>query len=527
MLVPWPHRSEPSPLFPASRGYPAASAGATKWRHPPPTRSSTSRRRGRASRPTRSSRSRWCGSTPTGAELDRFASLVRPAGPIPAECDRSARDRRRRRSRGAPRFAELAVRASRAARRSRLRRAQRGLRPAARAARVRTGGRPLPPSRRRVHARRVSAARADASGATGSSRSASATESSLDDAHDARGDALATVGLFRLLLAEGIAPETVELDDRAYMRARSRGDTRPASEPQIRRVFALAREAGIVGADGAVDRDAVAALAVRVARRGDRRAEPRAGAGRLRRARADALGAPGGARGRARSLTRCASSSSRATSPRRTSTRSSTPRTRRSSVAAGSTARSTGRAAPRFWRRAARFVSHATRTGCRPETPWLRPRAGSRPLGDPHRRAGLERARRPQRDAPLVLHALDRDRRRARGGDRRLSARLVGRLRLAVRRRGPAGAHRAPRRRDGGRRGPARPLRARGVRGRRARLASRASPLIAQTATIQPASAIAATMPEAVPEPVLRLPRRDPGRNRAIRSRRPPISAVI
>ena len=49
------------------------------------------------------------------------------------------------------------------------------------------------------------------------------------------------------------------------MRARSRGDTRPASEPQIRRVFALAREAGLVGPDGAVDRDAVAALVARVA----------------------------------------------------------------------------------------------------------------------------------------------------------------------------------------------------------------------------------------------------------------------
>jgi DNA polymerase III epsilon subunit family exonuclease len=81
----------------------------------------------------------------------------------------------------------------------------------------------------------------------------------LDDAHDARGDALATVELLRLLLAEGIAPETVELDDRAYMRARSRGDTRPASEPQLRRVIALAREAGIV------DRDEVAALVARVA----------------------------------------------------------------------------------------------------------------------------------------------------------------------------------------------------------------------------------------------------------------------
>jgi DNA polymerase III epsilon subunit-like protein len=49
----------------------------------------------------------------------------------------------------------------------------------------------------------------------------------LDDAHDARDDALATVELLRLLLREGIAPETVELDDRAYMRARSRGDSGP------------------------------------------------------------------------------------------------------------------------------------------------------------------------------------------------------------------------------------------------------------------------------------------------------------
>ena len=37
-----------------------------------------------------------------------------------------------------------------------------------------------------------------------------------------------------MLLDEGIAPETVELDHSAYMRLRSRGDTRPASEPQIR-----------------------------------------------------------------------------------------------------------------------------------------------------------------------------------------------------------------------------------------------------------------------------------------------------
>ena len=86
----------------------------------------------------------------------------------------------------------------------------------------------------------------------------------LDDAHDARGDVLATVALLRILLARGIAPETVELDHGAYLRLRSRGDTRPVSEPQVRRVFALARVAGLVAPDGTVDRDAVAALVERV-----------------------------------------------------------------------------------------------------------------------------------------------------------------------------------------------------------------------------------------------------------------------
>jgi len=86
----------------------------------------------------------------------------------------------------------------------------------------------------------------------------------LDDAHDARGDVLATVELLRILLREGIAPETVELDFGAYMRVRSRGDVRPASERQVRRVFALARAAGLVHADGATDEDAVSALVSRV-----------------------------------------------------------------------------------------------------------------------------------------------------------------------------------------------------------------------------------------------------------------------
>ena len=86
----------------------------------------------------------------------------------------------------------------------------------------------------------------------------------LADAHDAMSDVLATTALLRVLLDEGIAPETVELDHNAYMRLRSRGDTRPASEPQIRRVFGLARSAGLVLPDGTADREQVVALVVQV-----------------------------------------------------------------------------------------------------------------------------------------------------------------------------------------------------------------------------------------------------------------------
>lgn len=86
----------------------------------------------------------------------------------------------------------------------------------------------------------------------------------LEDAHQALGDVLATVALLRILLAEGIAPETVRLDHAAYLRLRSRGDTRPASEPQVRRVFGLARSAGLLQPDGSVDRERVLALVERV-----------------------------------------------------------------------------------------------------------------------------------------------------------------------------------------------------------------------------------------------------------------------
>ncbi len=85
----------------------------------------------------------------------------------------------------------------------------------------------------------------------------------LEGAHQALGDVLATAALLRVLLHEGIAPETVKLDHVAYMRLRSRGDTRPASEPQVRRMFGLARSAGLVLPDGAVDRDRVVALVER------------------------------------------------------------------------------------------------------------------------------------------------------------------------------------------------------------------------------------------------------------------------
>jgi DNA polymerase III epsilon subunit family exonuclease len=85
----------------------------------------------------------------------------------------------------------------------------------------------------------------------------------LADAHDAMSDVCATVALLRVLLGEGIAPETVELDHSAYMRLRSRGDTRPASEPQVRRVFGLARSAGLTLPDGTADREQIAALVLR------------------------------------------------------------------------------------------------------------------------------------------------------------------------------------------------------------------------------------------------------------------------
>ena len=87
----------------------------------------------------------------------------------------------------------------------------------------------------------------------------------LASAHHAMRDAEAAVALVRHLLERDLAPESAQLDLDTFMRLRTRGDTRPASEPQIRRVFALARVAGLTGSDGRADRDKVCDLVLRVA----------------------------------------------------------------------------------------------------------------------------------------------------------------------------------------------------------------------------------------------------------------------
>jgi hypothetical protein len=56
----------------------------------------------------------------------------------------------------------------------------------------------------------------------------------------------------------------LELDHTAFLRLRSRGDTRVASERRIRRVFGLARSAGLLLPAGSVDRNQVVALVERV-----------------------------------------------------------------------------------------------------------------------------------------------------------------------------------------------------------------------------------------------------------------------
>ena len=83
--------------------------------------------------------------------------------------------------------------------------------------------------------------------------------------HDAMRDAEATAALVKVLLDRDLAPESARLDLDAFMRLRTRGDTRPASEPQVGRVFALARVAGLTGSDGRADRGKVCELILRVA----------------------------------------------------------------------------------------------------------------------------------------------------------------------------------------------------------------------------------------------------------------------
>lgn len=199
-----------------------------------------------------------------GIELDRFASLVRPTGPIPAEST-AVHGIDDAEVAGAPTFAELTPTllelldsavfvahnadfdlplVEHAFARAGLRYRPQGVACTLDAFRL------LEPTARSHRLESLS----ERHGIT------------LDDAHDARGDVLATVELLRILLREGVAPETVELDHAAYMRLRSRGDTRPASERQIRRVFGLARSAGLVRPDGTVDGDAVRTLVSRVAK---------------------------------------------------------------------------------------------------------------------------------------------------------------------------------------------------------------------------------------------------------------------
>ena len=87
----------------------------------------------------------------------------------------------------------------------------------------------------------------------------------LVSAHDAMHDAEATAALVKVILDRDLAPESARLDLDAFMRLRTRGDTRQASEPQIRRVFALARVAGLTSSDGRADRGKVRELIHRIA----------------------------------------------------------------------------------------------------------------------------------------------------------------------------------------------------------------------------------------------------------------------
>ena len=99
----------------------------------------------------------------------------------------------------------------------------------------------------------------------GSSRSASGRGSYSTEAHDAlERRARDCRAPSRAPPLHEIAPETVELDHVAFMRLRSRGDTRAPRRQQIRRVFGMARSAGLNDPEGGVDRERVAALVEQV-----------------------------------------------------------------------------------------------------------------------------------------------------------------------------------------------------------------------------------------------------------------------
>jgi DNA polymerase III epsilon subunit family exonuclease len=200
---------------------------------------------------------------PHGREIERFDSLVRPACPIPEEAS-AVHGIRDADVAGAPAFADLAelllglldgrVFAAHNASfdlamlRAAFRTAGIEYSPAAVACTL-DAFRVLEPLAREHRLEAICARHGVA----------------LAGAHHAMRDAEATAALVRVLLERGLAPESARLDLDAFMRLRTRGDTRPASEPQIRRVFALARVAGLTAADGRADRDKVCGLVHRVA----------------------------------------------------------------------------------------------------------------------------------------------------------------------------------------------------------------------------------------------------------------------
>lgn len=74
----------------------------------------------------------------------------------------------------------------------------------------------------------------------------------LVNAHRALPDALATAALVRGLIARGIRPEDVEIDQEPYYRRRAEGNQEPASEGQWMRLKALVRRMPAV-AEGRVE----------------------------------------------------------------------------------------------------------------------------------------------------------------------------------------------------------------------------------------------------------------------------------